>query len=149
MIVELDEELLRILQQQFPIRPIPNREREIPLSQKKMHNFQRRIVPFFMNQFMHWAEDMGYKQVDGYLRTIHRKKTSKQQKFELGDLKKLFGQINPRTKLIQTETQYKWIEFLKDQAEISVLLNNKIKDQETKQLYVDAIKSLKEELKKE
>lgn len=98
---------------------------------------------------MHWAEDMGYKQVDGYLRTIHRKKTSKQQKFELGDLKKLFGQINPRTKLIQTETQYKWIEFLKDQAEISVLLNNKIKDQETKQLYVDAIKSLKEELKKE
>lgn len=47
------------------------------------------------------------------------------------------------------ETQNKWIEFLGTQAEICVLVNNKIKDQNTKQMYIQAIEQLKEELHKE
>ncbi|CAD8082045.1 unnamed protein product [Paramecium primaurelia] len=148
VIIQINEQLLDIINTHFTIKP-QQQQREVPYSVKKQHNFQRRIVPFFMNQFMHWAEEMGYKQVDGYLRAIHKKKTSKQQKFELGDLKKLFGAINPRTKIIQMETQSKWIEFLGSQAEICVLVNNKIKDQSTKQMYIQAIENLKAELKKE
>ncbi|KAM3133707.1 hypothetical protein pb186bvf_014116 [Paramecium bursaria] len=146
---QIDENLLNQIQEQFHIYPNEQIVKEVNISEQKQHNFQRRIVPFFMNQFMHWASQMGYKQVDGYLKTIHKKKTSKQQKFELGDLKKLFGNINPRTKHIQLETQLKWKEFLFTQAEICVLINNKIKDQETKTFYVQAIKHLKEELQKE
>ncbi|CAD8127905.1 unnamed protein product [Paramecium sonneborni] len=148
VIIQIDEQLLNAINTHFTIKP-QQVEKEVPYQIKKQHNFQRRIVPFFMNQFMHWAEEMGYKQVDGYLRGIHKKKTSKQQKFELGDLKKLFGVINPRTKKIQMETQHKWIEFLSVKAEICVLVNNKIKDQETKQMYIQAIENLKDELKKE
>ncbi|CAD8127837.1 unnamed protein product [Paramecium sonneborni] len=148
VIIQIDEQLLNVINTHFTIKP-EQAKKEVPYSIKKQHNFQRRIVPFFMNQFMHWAEEMGYKQVDGYLRAIHKKKTSKQQKFELGDLKKLFGCINPRTKIIQIETQYKWIEFLSFQAEICVVVNNKIKDQSTKQMYIQAIENLKDELKKE
>ncbi|CAD8182532.1 unnamed protein product [Paramecium octaurelia] len=147
-VIQMDESLLDVINTHLKIKP-QQKQREVPYSVKKLHNFQRRIVPFFMNQFMHWAEEMGYKQVDGYLRAIHKKKTSKQQKFELGDLKKLFGAINPRTKIIQMETQNKWIDFLSTQADICVLLNNKIKDQSTKQLYIQAIQNLKAELKKE
>ncbi|CAD8162434.1 unnamed protein product [Paramecium pentaurelia] len=147
-VIQIDEELLGVINAHLTMKPL-QKQREVPYTLKKLHNFQRRIVPFFMNQFMHWSEEMGYKQVDGYLRAIHKKKTSKQQKFELGDLKKLFGVINPRTKIIQIETQNKWIDFLSTQADICVLLNNKIKDQSTKQLYIQAIQNLKDELKKE
>ncbi|CAD8126453.1 unnamed protein product [Paramecium sonneborni] len=148
VIIQIDEQILDIINTHLTIKP-QQQQTEVPYSIKKQHNFQRRIVPFFMNQFMHWAEEMGYKQVDSYLRAIHKKKTSKQQKFELGDLKKLFGAINPRTKIIQLETQHKWIEFLGTQAEICVLINNKIKDQTTKQMYIQAIEQLKEQLHKE
>ncbi|CAD8131179.1 unnamed protein product [Paramecium sonneborni] len=99
-----------------------------------------------MYQFIHWAEEMEYKQVNGYLRPIHKKKTSKQQKFDLGDLKKQFCAINPRSKIIQMETQYKWIEFQNAQAEICLIVNNKIKDQPNKCTFKQLRIKKKEEL---
>ncbi|CAK58874.1 unnamed protein product (macronuclear) [Paramecium tetraurelia] len=117
-------------------------------SQQDEKKFQRRIVPFFLNQFKHWAKQMDYKKVECYLKVIQSRKTSKQQKWELGDLQKVFGPINPRTKCIQIETQQRWKEFLDQQAETTVIMNNKIKDQQTKGKYIDAILQLKQELSK-
>ncbi|CAD8187937.1 unnamed protein product [Paramecium pentaurelia] len=146
VIVELDEQLLETIINNYQLIPqIKNSSLSTQIFESK---FQRRIVPFFLNQFMHWSKQMNYKQVECYLKVIHNRKTSKQQKWELGDLQKIFGPINSRTKCIQTETQQRWKEFLYSQAEIAVVNNTKIKDQLVKRKYIDAINQLKKELYK-
>ncbi|CAD8114317.1 unnamed protein product [Paramecium sonneborni] len=146
VIVDLDEKLFEIIRNDFYLQQqMIHESQSTQLAEQK---FQRRIVPFFLNQFMHWSKQMDYKQVECYLKVIHNRKTSKQQKWELGDLQKIFGPINSRTRCIQIETQQKWKEFLDSHAEISVILNSKIKDQLTKKKYINAITSLKLELQK-
>ncbi|CAD8099373.1 unnamed protein product [Paramecium primaurelia] len=146
VIVELDEQLMEIIINDYSLhQQIKNETQQTQLDEQK---FQRRIVPFFLNQFMHWAKQMDYKKVECYLKVIHNRKTSKQQKWELGDLQKIFGPINSRTRCIQIETQQRWKEFLDQQAEMTVIMNNKIKDQQTKRKYIDAIPQLKQELDK-
>ncbi|CAD8049453.1 unnamed protein product [Paramecium sonneborni] len=111
--------------------------------------FKRRVVPFFMNQFYHWAINRKLKQVVNYLKQLKKNKESQQKKFELGDLKELF--TNKETaissdNIIKDQTRESWKEFLKNYAVQSVLRNQKIKCMDTKQNYIKYIPILIEEL---
>ncbi|CAD8046514.1 unnamed protein product [Paramecium primaurelia] len=122
---------------------------QIRVQSSNLGDLKRRIVPFFMNQFYHWAVERKLKQVVNYLKHLKTSKESQQKKFELGDLKKLFTNqqlVIPGQQLIRNQVRQAWQQFLEGYAAISVMKNQKIKCPQIKQNYINYIPLLIEEL---
>ncbi|CAD8143223.1 unnamed protein product [Paramecium pentaurelia] len=122
---------------------------QIRAQSSNLGDLKRRIVPFFMNQFYHWAVERKLQQVVNYMKHLKTSKESQQKKFELGDLKKLFTNqqlVIPGQQLIRNQVRQAWQEFLEDYAALSVMKNQKIKCPQIKQNYINYIPLLIEEL---
>ncbi|CAD8157498.1 unnamed protein product [Paramecium pentaurelia] len=113
------------------------------------HDFSRKISPFFMNQFLKWSKDKNDDNliiVTHTLQKLKDSKSSKQKRFELGDLKLIFHQRLSKNKNYQL-IRKAWEDFLNSKEIINYIQNNKKIKNQTKQ-YLDAINLLKNELKK-
>ncbi|CAD8212345.1 unnamed protein product [Paramecium octaurelia] len=123
--------------------------KEMRIQSSNLDTLKRRVVPFFMNQFYHWAVDNRLQSVVNYLKELKKSKESQQKKFELGDLKKLFSNqqlIIQGQQQIRKQARDAWQQFLEGYAVSSVMKNSKIKCPQNKQNYINYIPLLIEEL---
>ncbi|CAD8065570.1 unnamed protein product [Paramecium sonneborni] len=114
------------------------------------HKFLRRVVPFFMNQFLIWSKDQkdeNMKKVCEFLEERKKLKNSKQQKFELGDLKFVFSK-NQQDQESQYLIKMAWKSFLNSDELRQAIKNNKKMKEASKENYAYAINLLLNELDK-
>ncbi|KAM3138093.1 hypothetical protein pb186bvf_009766 [Paramecium bursaria] len=118
---------------------------EIERNQKKKSenkNSCKQVVPFLMNQFFKWSKSRD-RDLYNQLKKLKLSKTSKQKKFEFGDLQLMFSKWDPDQ---ITSDQDLWIEFLRFHAVQQIENSKKIRTENMKEKYIQQIKKLLEEL---
>ncbi|KAM3128092.1 hypothetical protein pb186bvf_019793 [Paramecium bursaria] len=125
----------------------------MPLIRKAIHNiqykqpdqllFKRRVIPFFLNQFYLYSIDIGLQEAIQYLQTVKNSKRSKQKKFELGDIEKLFRNKDQNSN--EYIVQKQWITFLEQKAISCIEKNGKITSHKTKQMYQRYLEEIQQE----
>ncbi|KAM3138099.1 hypothetical protein pb186bvf_009772 [Paramecium bursaria] len=100
------------------------------LQRKKTENKNscKQVVPFLMNQFYKWSKSRD-RDLYNQLKKLKLRKTSKQKKFELGDLQLMFSKWDPDQK---TSQQDLWIEFLRFHAVQQVEKSRMIRTEDMK-----------------
>ncbi|KAM3136409.1 hypothetical protein pb186bvf_011544 [Paramecium bursaria] len=124
---------------------------------KEDQDFRRRIPHFFLSRFKKWAKMMDQEPAYKYLQNVQDSKTSKQQRFELGDLQRCFQvQVNEpkESKLCKSLLKSLFIQFLQNEATLQIIHYNKISSIEQKvhiqtmiqHKYISEIKNMIQEM---
>ncbi|CAD8196446.1 unnamed protein product [Paramecium pentaurelia] len=116
---------------------------------KEDQDFRRRIPHFFLSRFKKWAKMMEQDAAYKYLQNVQESKTSKQQRFELGDLQRCFQvQVNEpkESKLCKNLLKDLFISFLQNEATLQIIHYNKISSIEQKHKYISEIKNMIQEM---
>ncbi|CAD8122239.1 unnamed protein product [Paramecium sonneborni] len=116
---------------------------------KEDQDFRRRIPHFFLSRFKKWAKMMEQDAAYKYLQNVQESKTSKQQRFELGDLQRCFQvQVNEpkESKLCKNLLKDLFISFLQNEATLQIIHYNKISSIEQKHKYIAEIKNMIQEM---
>ncbi|CAD8124754.1 unnamed protein product [Paramecium sonneborni] len=116
---------------------------------KEDQDFRRRIPHFFLSRFKKWAKMMEQDTAYKYLQNVQESKTSKQQRYELGDLQRCFRvQVNEskESKLCKNLLKDLFISFLQNEATLQIMHYNKISSIEQKHKYISEIKNMIQEM---